>query len=172
MWRSNPNGPRGRRGPFARIFHVFFHTVHVCSNKDRIYWDKKPTAHHSDVGVNTLSKEGKVLLRTRESLVLRNGVLYRKRRVSDADTFQLVLQRAHWQQALMGCRDQVGHMGRDHTLGLVHERFYWPGMTGKVVDHVAQCERCIRSKTLGTPRALLVNVATQPMELVLREHRW
>ena len=120
-----------------------------------------------DVGVNTLSKEGKVLLRARESLVLRNGVLYRKRRVSDADTFQLVLPRAHRQQALMGCHDQVGHMGRDRTLGLVRERFYWPGMTGEVVDHVAQCERCIRSKTLSTQRAPLVNVATtQPMEMV------
>ena len=117
--------------------------------------------------MNTLSKEGKVLLWARESLVLRNGVLYKKRRMSDADTFQLVLPRTHRQQALMGCHDQVGHVGRDHTLGLVRERFYWPGMTGEVVDHVAQCERCIRSKTLSTQRALLVNVVTtQPMEMV------
>ena len=40
----------------------------------------------------------------------------------------------------MGCHDQVRHIGRDRTLGLVHERFYWPGMTGEVVDHVTQCE--------------------------------
>ena len=30
-----------------------------------------------DVGVNTLSKEGKVLLRARESLMLRNDVFYK-----------------------------------------------------------------------------------------------
>ena len=58
-------------------------------------------------------------------------------------------------------------MGRDRTLGLVRERFYWLGMTGEVVYHVAPCERCIRSKTLSTQRAPLVNVATtQPMEMV------
>ena len=141
-----------------------------CAREQR----KDPELHQvidvlegGDVGVNTLSKEGKVLLQARESLVLRNGVLYRKRQVSDADTFQLVLPRAHRQEALMGCHDQVGYMGRDRTLGLVRERFYWPGMTGEVVDHVGQCERRIRSKIPSTQRASLVNVVTtRPMEMV------
>ena len=39
----------GAVGPFPVISHVFFHTVHICSNKDRIYWDKKPTVHHSAI---------------------------------------------------------------------------------------------------------------------------
>ena len=34
-------------GPFPGIAHVSFHTVHVCSNKNRIYCDKKSTLHHT-----------------------------------------------------------------------------------------------------------------------------
>ena len=54
----------GAVGPFSVIAHVFFHTVHVCSNKDRIYWDKKSTVHHmKNTGSPMIP-----MLRTRSSL--------------------------------------------------------------------------------------------------------
>ena len=61
----------------------------------------------------------------------------------------------------------MGHLGRDRSLELLRERFYWVGMQKSVVDYIAQCDRCIRRKDYHSPRAPLVNTQTsQPIELV------
>ena len=62
----------------------------------------------------------------------------------------------------------MGHFGRDRTLGLFKDRFFWPGMTSFVEDSVKSCSRCIRAKAPNLPeRAPLVNIVTSaPMELV------
>ncbi len=63
--------------------------------------------------------------------------------------------------------DDVGHPGRERTLSLLRDRFYWPGMSTAVENYVKNCGRCIRFKTQGTHRAPLVNIqTTQPLELV------
>ena len=61
----------------------------------------------------------------------------------------------------------MGHQGRDRTLSLVRQRFYWPGLDSDVEKKVKNCVRCIQRKTLPKPSAELVNISTtQPMELV------
>ncbi|XP_046553307.1 uncharacterized protein LOC124262803 [Haliotis rubra] len=60
-----------------------------------------------------------------------------------------------------------GHPGRDRTLSLLKERFYWPGMTKDVDDYLKICERCLKRKGNTSIRAPLVSIQTlQPMELV------
>lgn len=39
-----------------------------------------------------------------------------------------------------------GHFGRDKTLGLVEEKFYWPKMQGDVTKHVMKCRICHLAK--------------------------
>ena len=61
----------------------------------------------------------------------------------------------------------MGHQGRDRTLSLVRQRFYWPGLESDVEHKVKSCIRCIQRKTVPKPSAELVNIiTTQPMELV------
>ena len=63
--------------------------------------------------------------------------------------------------------DDVGHQGRDRTLSLVRQRFYWPGLETDVEEKVKKCVRCIKRKTVQKPSAELVNIiSTQPMEPV------
>ncbi|KAL5019205.1 hypothetical protein ScPMuIL_004927 [Solemya velum] len=67
----------------------------------------------------------------------------------------------------MRLHDDVGHPGRDRTLSLLQDRFYWPNMKKDVEDWLKKCGRCIRWKTQTNIRAELVNITTQyPLELV------
>ena len=70
-------------------------------------------------------------------------------------------------KVLRHLHDDVGHQGRDRTLSLVRQRFYWPGLECDVEHKVKSYIRCIQQKTVPKPSAELVNITTtQPMELV------
>ena len=117
--------------------------------------------------IKHLGFEQKIFQRESSSLCIHNGTLYRKRLRDGREYFQLVVPLDYRGRALSGCHDDVGHLGRDRTLDLLYERFYWPGMNKSVVDYINHCGRCIRSKTPITQRAPLVSIKTsQPMELV------
>ena len=68
---------------------------------------------------------------------------------------------------MKGLHDDVGHMGRDKTLELVRQRFYWPRMSTDIKLKLKSCERCPKRNTPVTDRAELVNIkTTQPLKLV------
>ena len=63
--------------------------------------------------------------------------------------------------------DDVGHPGRDKSLWLARQRFYWPGMEQCINSHVSNCRSCICRKTPIVPSANLVPIETsRPMQLV------
>ena len=81
-------------------------------------------------------------------------------------TYLMLLPDGYQNTALSGCHDDVGHMGRDRTLSLLRERFYWPSMAEDVASYVSKCGRCFRRKAIPH-RASLVNVnTTQPLEMI------
>ena len=43
--------------------------------------------------------------------------------------------------------DLMGHFGRDATLKILGEKFYWPKMRPQVENYIKQCEVCLRSKS-------------------------
>ena len=80
--------------------------------------------------------------------------------------WQLVLPQQLIVKALTGCHDQVGHLGRDRTLSLLRERFYWPSLYKDAIEHLDSCRKCKLRKS-RVPRAELVPIqASRPMELV------
>ena len=76
--------------------------------------------------------QGKRLLRHRRCLCIRDGVICRQREVDGAATYPMLLPEEYQKRALGGCHDDVGHMGRDRTLSLLRERFYWPSIAEDV----------------------------------------
>ena len=116
------------------------------------------------------SPEVKSLLRIRKSLKLVKDVLYRKTYTDNSSSkwilWQLVVPKAYGSRALAGCHDDVGHQGRMRTLGLLRERFFWPGMQTEAVQHVLKCTRCLRRKTPSHVAPLQPIHVTQPLELV------
>ena len=93
--------------------------------------------------------------------------MYRIINVNGEEKHQLVLPKEFRSLALKGLHDDIGHMGRDKTLNLVRERFFWPGMTSDVELKIRNCDRCLRRKSPTNERAPLVNIKThEPLELV------
>jgi transposase InsO family protein len=113
-------------------------------------------------------RESSQLIREFDRLKFRRGVLYRVTETDDKEHWQLVLPRDYRAQALRGLHDDIGHLGRDKTLDLVRQRFYWPRMASDVEEKIRHCDRCIRrGKNTVKDRAPLISIKTsQPMELV------
>ena len=60
---------------------------------------------------------------------------------------QLVLPASMRETIFRAYHDDLGHQGRDRTISLIKQRFYWPGMNSFIENHVTLCGRCIRRKT-------------------------
>ena len=72
----------------------------------------------------------------------------------------------HWTAALNGCHRDAGHQGHDHTLSLLQECFWWPGMAKQMRQVIKACRCCLQYEG-GTPKAPLCPiVATTPLDLL------
>ena len=72
----------------------------------------------------------------------------------------------HQTAALNGCHQDAGHQGHDHTLSLLQECFWWPGMA-KEMRQVIKAYKCCLQYEGGTHKALLCPiVATTPLDLL------
>ena len=107
------------------------------------------------------------LFQTADKLELIDGKLYRMIETDDRSIKQLVLPLCFVDEVLKMLHNNSGHPGRDRTLSLLRDRFYWPKMYQDVEDWISNCPRCIRKKTPDCKRVPLVNIkTTQPLELV------
>ena len=113
------------------------------------------------------SADGLTLLREYAKLTIRRGVLYRQIQIQGEPVYQLLLPKQYRSPALTSAHDNIGHLGRNKTLGVLRERVYWPTMTAEVEQWIKHCDRCIRQKTSTNIHAPLVNIiSTYPMEIV------
>ena len=114
-----------------------------------------------------MPSELKALIRIKKQLTLKQGVLYRRTtQVNRRTRLQLVLPPSHRTKAVVGCHDQVGHLGQDRVLDLLRDWFYWPGMHIDVVSYINSCPRCLRRKSQPDKAPLLNIEASQPLELI------
>ncbi|XP_063416795.1 uncharacterized protein LOC134699038 [Mytilus trossulus] len=98
---------------------------------------------------------------------MKDGVLYKEVTIGEDRKSQLVLPSANISVVLEALHSDMGHPGKDRTLSLIRDRFYWPGMDKDVEDWIQQCGRCIKRKTPARQRAPLVSIETQfPLQLV------
>jgi transposase InsO family protein len=94
--------------------------------------------------------EAKALHGMWESLCVRNGLLYRKLEplCNRPAKEQLVAPQTIRQTVLRQLHDSrtAGHMGRERTLKLVKDRFFWPGVTTDIRRWCRKCDVCARRK--------------------------
>ena len=84
--------------------------------------------------------------------------------VDSAPVF-VVLMGKH-QTTIDVCHRSVGHQGRDRTLSLMKEHFWWPGMSQALIKAIANCGRCIQYEAKGQLPLMQPIVCTELMELV------
>ena len=126
---------------------------------------KKPSRNQLPGGI-----EAQQYIRDFDHLMMKRGVLHRRVHVDGQDRYQLVLPRQSRSTALQGLHDDIGHMGRDKTLDLVRDRYYWPRMASDVEEWVRNCMRCKVSKAAAVKAPLVNIVTTQPLELVCLDY--
>ena len=96
--------------------------------------------------------------------VLKKGILYRQARPRELEEtlLQLVLPTAYRDVALRGCHDEVGHLGLECMLDLMHDRFFWPCMSTQAKEHVRRYHSCLAFKARQQKAPLEHIVATHP----------
>ena len=110
----------------------------------------------------------RVLLKYRQDLVLKDGLLYRKTKLKEhkMTIHQFVLPELFHKQVIMSCHDDFGHLGMEKTLGLLKDRFFWPKMSESVRLHIRQCQRCTQFKQPQEREEMRPIICTYPLELV------
>jgi len=81
-----------------------------------------------------LTRAHTAIFKTFDKLTLIKDVLYRKTTIDEQFRYQLVLPSEYISKVLKGLHNDVGQPGRDRTLSLLHDRFYWPYMKNDVED--------------------------------------
>ena len=82
--------------------------------------------------------------KVKEQLLIKNGLLYWKTWQGQADktVFQFVVPQRHRGATLDGCHREAAHQGQCHSATLMQERFWWPGMTQDLRNHIKKCSHC------------------------------
>ena len=111
--------------------------------------------------------EVRAYMREWQRLEIKAGVLKRCVQRNGKQKYLLLLPEVHRAEALKGLHDDMGHLGRERTLELLRDRFYWPQMAADVDRWIVGCKRCICRKAPEKRSAGLITIrTTQPLELV------
>ena len=110
------------------------------------------------------------LLREFQKLHVLNGAMYRCVIVNEEEVNQILLPAKLRTETLQMLHDHMGHMGRDKTLSLCKERFYWPRMMSDVESYIANCPRCIHRKKPPSRAPLIPIETSYPLEIVSMDH--
>ena len=120
------------------------------------------------LGECIVSKEGRMVWRNHQNFTSLQGTLYLHStpKGEDEDLLLFVVPKAHRTAALNGCHWDAGHQEHDHTLSLLQECFWWPGMAKQMRQAIKACRRCLQYEG-STPKAPLCPiVATTPLDLL------
>ena len=82
------------------------------------------------LGECIMSKEGRMVWRNCQNFTFLQGTLYLHStpKGEDEDLLLFVVPKEHCTAAINGCHQDAEHQGHDHTLSLLQEHFWWPGM--------------------------------------------
>ena len=114
------------------------------------------------------SSELKSMLRIKNQLNLRKGLLFRKTKKGNQEgsVLEFVVPKQFRAQVLRACHDAVGHAGIWKCTRLLRKRFYWANINQDMEQHIKRCERCIRFKAKQEIAPLENIEVSYPMELV------
>ena len=82
------------------------------------------------------------------------------------DLLVFVVPRAHWTATFNGCHRDMEHQGCDHTLSLLQEHFWWPGMVNQMRQSIRACTCCLQYEGDFHKAPLCPIVATAPLDLL------
>ena len=129
---------------------------------------KKKTDLRTLLGKHASSEEGWMVWRNCQNFRVLQVALYlcSTPKGENEDLLHFVVLKAHWTATLNGCHRDAGHKNHDHTLSLLQEHFWWPGMVNQMKQSIKACTCCLQYKG-GFPKAPLCPiVASAPLDLL------
>ena len=107
---------------------------------------KKKTNLRTLLGEHTSSEEGWVIWRNCQNFTTLQGTLYLGSTLKgeNEDLLLFVVPKIHWTATINGCHQDAGHQGSDHTLSLLQECFWWPGMAKQMRQVIKVCKFCFQ----------------------------
>ena len=103
-----------------------------------------------------------------QDFVLHRNLLYLKSTLPESNERILlfVVPSRKRQAALDACHRDSGHQGRDRTLSLLRERFWWPRCRMQAVMAIKQCGRCTLFEGKEKPPKMVPIMSTEPLDLL------
>ena len=141
----------------------------ICHVIDWIHEPKDAKRKLAEYLGNFISDYDKHFYATcQEAFIIQDNLLYIWNTPSNSQDSALVfvVPMAKQRTAIDICHQSTGHQGWDHTLSLMKEGFWWPGMSQALLKVVANCGRCMKYKAKGQLPQMQPIICTQPMELV------
>ena len=129
---------------------------------------KKKTDLRTLLGEHASSEEGQIIWRNCQTFTVLQDALYlcSMPKGGNEDLLLFMVPKVHQTATLNGCHQDAGHQGHDHTLSLLQECFWWPGMAKKMRQVIRACKYCLQYEG-GLPKAPLCPiVATAPLDLL------
>ena len=120
------------------------------------------------LGECIMSKEGWMVWRNCQNFTSLQGTLYlcSTPKGEDEDLLLFMVPKAHWTAALNGCHWDAGHQACNHTLSLLQEHFWWPGMAKQKRQVIKTSRRCLQYEGSNPKAPLCPIVATTPLDLL------
>ena len=115
-----------------------------------------------------LQLEQRLYAARQKDFVDRRGMLYLKTTPScSQEEVMVFVVLTHKRRATIdGCHHFAGHQGRDRTVSLIKEQFWWPGMIQDTMNTVRNCARCLQFKACVQKPHLHPILCTELMDLV------
>ena len=129
---------------------------------------KKKTVLRTLLRKHASSVGGLIVWRSCQNFMVLQDALYlcSMPKGENEDLLLFMVLKAHWTATLNGCHWDAGHQGHDHTLYLLQECFWWPGMAKQMRQVIRACTCCLQYEG-GIPKAPLCPiVATAPLDLL------
>ena len=115
------------------------------------------------------SPELKSMLRIKNQLILRKGILYRKMKTENKEESvqEFVVPRDYRTKVQKACHDNLGHTGIWKCTRLLRNKFYWANKNQDMEQHIKRCERCLRFNAKQETAPPVENIeASYPIKLV------
>ena len=133
-----------------------------------LHWleTKKKADLKTLLGECIMSEDGQMVWRNCQNFTSLQGTLYLRStpKGEDEDLLLFVVPRAHRIATLNGCHWDMGHQGRDCTLSLLQEHFWWPGMVNQMRQVIKTCRHYLQYEGTTPKAPLCPIVATTPLD--------
>ena len=100
-------------------------------------------------------------------MILQNAIyLCSMPKGENEDLLLFIVLKAYWTATLNGCHRDAGHQGHAHTLSLLQEYFWWPGMFNQMRQSTKACMCCLQYDGSFQKAPSCPIVATAPPDLL------